>query len=236
MSGIVAGLVWAINQPDWTISKPEQVSIEGNQYLSDTTIRSMLAIPYPQLMLELSPEQLKSRLTERSSVDNVRIDRQMLPPHLTVQVRDFPPVARILPNETTQVSTSIDERGWQLPISSYRPSVVQSLPNLQLRVPAQGKCPEWSQLYRAVRKSPVAVGIIDCRNPQNLILQTEIGKVGLGAVGDRLKDRLQQLDRLRNWQKQVLPDEVELLDLENPDLPKLQLKQTTIAPAKSKAN
>jgi cell division protein FtsQ len=236
MSGILAGLVWAINQPDWTISKPEQVQIEGNQYLSDTTIRSMLAITYPQLILELSPAQLKARLTERSSITNVSIDRQVLPPRLTVQVQDFPPVARIVPDDPTSSLALIDERGWQLPTASYRPSVVQSLPTLQLRLPTHGTCPEWSQIYRAVRTSPVAIGTIDCRNPQNVTLQTEIGKVGLGAVGNRLKDRMQQLDRLRNWQKQILPDDVELLDLENPDFPKLQLKQPAIAPVKPGSN
>jgi cell division protein FtsQ len=235
MSGILAGLVWVINQPDWTISKPEQIRIEGNQYLSDAAIRSMLTISYPQLILELAPAQLKNRLSERSSVTNVQIDRQVLPPHLTVQVQDFPPVARIVRDDNTQSTIFIDEHGWQLPISSYRPIVSQSLPTLQLRLPTQGVCPEWTQIYRAVRTSPVAIGIIDCRNPQNLILQTEVGKVGLGAVGDktRLNAQIQQLDRLRNWQQQTLPEDVDLLDLENPNFPKLQLNQPAVTPSKS---
>jgi cell division protein FtsQ len=73
----------------------------------------------------------------------------------------------------------------------------------------------------------VAIGIIDCRNPLNLILQTEIGTVRLGAIGDRdrLNNQMQQLDRLRDWQKHVSPSDVDLLDLENPDLPKFQLKR-----------
>jgi cell division protein FtsQ len=231
--GIMAGLGWAIGQPDWTISKPEQIRVEGNQYLSDATVRSMLAIPYPKLIMELAPAQLATQLIERSAVANVKIDRGVLPPHLVVQIQDFPPVARIMPTQTTHSQTFIDERGLQLPISSYRPTVWRSLPTLQLRQPDRGSCTQWPQIYQAVRTSPVAIGIVDCRNPQNLILQTELGKVRLGAIGDksRLNHQMQQLDRLRNWQKHTLPEDVELLDLTNPDFPKFQLKRSTTAPS-----
>jgi cell division protein FtsQ len=234
MIGILTGLGWVINQPDWTISRPEQIRVEGNQYLSDMTIRSMLAIPYPKLIMELSPAQLTAKLIDRSSIANVKIDRGVLPPHLVVQIQDFPPVAKIMQTETTHSQIFIDERGLQLPISSYRPAVWRSLPTLKLRLPTPGTCPEWTQLYHAIHTSPVAIGIIDCRNPQNLILQTELGKVRLGSIGDKskLNSQMQQLDRLRNWQKHTLPEDVELLDLENPESPKFQLKRSTASPAK----
>ena len=192
----------------------------------------MLAIPYPKLIMEIAPAQLATQLVERSAVANVKIDRGVLPPHLVVQIQDFPPVARIMQTQTTHSQVFIDERGLQLPISSYRPAVWRSLPTLQLRLPTPGTCPQWTQLYRAVRTSPVAIGIIDCRNPQNLILQTELGRVRLGAIGDKskLNSQMQQLDRLRNWQKHTLPEDVELLDLENPDSPKFQLKRPPTAP------
>lgn len=223
ISGILAGLAWVIDRPDWTISQAEQIRIEGNQYLSDKTIRSMLAIPYPKLIMELAPEQLRSQLLERAAIPSVKIDRELLPPRLLVQVQDSPPVARIV--RSTQAQIFIDERGLQLPISSYRPTVWRSLPTLQLMLPAQGSCPNWTQIYQAVRTSPVAIGAIDCRNPQNLMLQTEVGKVKLGRFGDRsrLNNQMQQLDRLRDWQKHTSSADVELLDLGNPDLPKLQL-------------
>ncbi len=234
MSGILAGSIWAICQIDWTISKPEQVRIEGNQYLSDTTVRSMLAISYPTSLVALGSEQLTTKPIERGLMLNARVDRGMFPPHLTVQIQDFPPVARLVREQASEAQIYIDERGLELPISSYRHSVSQSLPTLQLRVPAQGSCPQWVQLYRVVRTSPVEIGIVDCRDPQNLSLQTEVGKVRLGAIGDpaRLTSQFQQLDRLRDWQKHTLDRDVEGLDLENPDLPKLQLKQPVTVPAK----
>jgi cell division protein FtsQ len=234
MSGIFAGSIWTICQIDWTISKPEQVRIEGNQYLTDTTIRSMLAISYPKSLVELGTEQLTAMSIERGFAIDARVDRGLFPPHLTVQIQDLPPVARLVRDPTSEAQLYIDERGLELPLASYRQSVSQSLPTLQLRLPAQGACPQWVQLYRAVRTSPVAIGVIDCRDPQNLSLQTEIGKIRLGAIGDlaRLTSQIQQLDRLRDWQKLTRDRDVDGLDLENPNFPKLQLKQTVAVPAK----
>ena len=239
MSGILTGLGWVIYEPDWKISKPEQIQIEGNQYLSDTTVRSMLEIPYPKLIMELAPAELAAQLTAKLAAQSsdlssvsVKIDRRILPPRTIVQIQDLPPVAQIVPKNTTHVQTFIDERGLQLPISSYRPIVRRYAPTLQLLLPDRGVCPGWSQLYRAIHTSPVAVGVVDCQNPQNVILQTEVGKIRLGAIGNKLKitNQMQQLDRLRNWQKHATSENVDLLDLENPDSPKLQLSHPAAVP------
>jgi cell division protein FtsQ len=227
MSGILTGVGWVVSQTDWMISKPEQIQIQGNQYLSDATIRSWLAIPYPKLIMELAPGELAAKLIERGSIVSVKIDRALLPPRLNVQIQDLPPVAGIVRSASTQPQIFVDERGFELPISSYRPTVWRSLPKLQLILPDRGMCPNWTQIYRAIQTSPVAIGIIDCRNLQNLTLQTEVGKIRLGATEDksRLDRQMQQLDRLRDWQKHTDPTGVDYLDLENPEFPKLQLKQ-----------
>ncbi len=226
MSAILGGFAWTVSRSDWKISKAEQIRVEGNQYLTDQTIRSILAIPYPKLIMELAPEQLTNRLIAQGSIASAKIDRGLLPPHLVVQVQDLPPIARVLSDNDTQSPIFVDERGRQLPISSYQPTILSSLPKLQLRLPSAGICPDWAQLYRAIQTSPVTIGIVDCRDPQNLFLQTEIGKVRLGSTGinARSSERIQQLDRLRDWQKQAGSADVDYLDLENPDAPKLQLK------------
>jgi cell division protein FtsQ len=226
MSAILGGFAWTVSRSDWKISKAEQVRIEGNQYLTDNTIRSILAIPYPKLIMELAPEQLTAKLVAQGSISSARIDRGLLPPHLVVQVQDLPPIAQVIQSNDTQSQIFIDEHGRQLPISSYQPAILSSLPKLQLRLPSAGTCPDWTQLYRLIQTSPVKIGIVDCRDPQNLFLQTEIGKVRLGAAGinARSNERIQQLDRLRNWQKDAGSVDVDYLDLENPDAPKFQLK------------
>jgi cell division protein FtsQ len=225
MSGILAGVAWVANQPDWTISKPSQIRIEGNNYLTDATIRSMLGISYPQSIMSLSPAELTAKLLERGSISSVRIDRGLLPPHVLVQIEDSLPVALVMKDERDAAQLVVDERGLQLPISSYRPIVRQSLPKLRFRPPARGTCPNWRHLYRAAQGSPVAVGTIDCRNPQNVFLQTDVGKVRLGRPGNelQLKAQIQKLDRLRYWwQEHPHPEQAEYLDLENPATPVVQ--------------
>ncbi len=226
MSAILGGFAWTVSRSDWKISKAEQIRVEGNQYLTDDAVRSILAIPYPKLIMELDPEQLTARSIAQGSISSARIDRGLLPPHLVVQVQDLPPIAQIMQDNNPQSQIFVDERGRQLPVSSYQPKILSSLPRLQLRLPSAGICPDWAQLYRSIQTSPVQIGIVDCRDPQNLFLQTEIGKVRLGAAGinARSNDRIQQLDRLRNWQKDAGSVDVDYLDLENPDAPKFQLK------------
>lgn len=238
MSAILAGIGWVVSHSDWKISTAEQIRVEGNQYLSDQTVRSLLAIPYPKLIMELAPEQLTAKLMTQGSIASAKIDRGLLPPHLVVQIQDLPPVARIIAADDTPLQIFVDERGRQLPLASYRPAVWSSLPTLQLRLPATGICPEWARLYPAVHTSPVAITMIDCQNPQNLFLQTEIGKVRLGAEGATnltLPARIQKLDLMRNWQqdpnRKIDPTHVDYIDLENPDSPKFQMKPTQ-APAK----
>jgi cell division protein FtsQ len=227
MCGILTGVGWvAQRRSDWTISSPTQIRIEGNKYLTDSTIRSMLAVSYPQSIVELAPQNLTERMRQHGSIADSQIDRGVLPAQIVVRVEDLPPVARVMQDEATESQLVVDERGRQQPIANYFSNVQQSLPKLRLRLPERGECPGWQQLYRAVMTSPVAIGVVDCRNPQNLVLQSEVGKVRLGSFSEegRLSGQLQQLDRLRHWQKYTDSQQVDYVDLGNPDAPKLQLK------------
>lgn len=231
MSGILAGVGWAVSQPNWMLSNPEQIQIQGNRYLSEGAIRSMLAIRYPQLMIELSPEQLTAQLIKQGSLSSVRVDRRLLPPRLLVEVQDRQPVAQIISTDGTP-QAFIDESGAQLPIASYLPAARTKAPNLKVLPFNRGICPDWTQLYQIIHRSPVMIGVIDCRNPQNSMLQTEVGKVRLGSLGDkqRLTSQIQQLDLLREWRNHTNLLEAEYLDLENPNAPKLQLRQSPPIP------
>jgi cell division protein FtsQ len=238
MSGILTGVVWVAYQPDWTISQPEQIRIQGNRYLSDAAIRARLAIPYPQSIFQLAPTQLTANIIKHGAIISARVDRELLPPRLLVQIEDRPPVAQFQRVDSQSPPAFLDERGNPIPVSNYRATVQQTAPQLRVFAPKQGMCPNWTQLYHAVHSSPVLIHSIDCSDPQNSILQTEIGKVRLGSLGDRqrLLTQIQQLDLLRDWRKHTkLPHvvEIEYLDLEDPAAPKLQLKESGTIPPKS---
>ena len=224
---LLTGVGWFVSQPNWTISKPQQIQIKGNNYLSESAIRSMMGIRYPKQLMDLEPEQLRTQLLARKSIVSASVDRALLPPHLTIQVRDLRPVAQVIRNPSKPPTAFIDERGVEIPIGNYLPTVQRSAPKLRLLAPERGICPNWLELYPVIDASPVAIGIIDCHNPQNLFLQTEVGKVRLGNIGTkaRLTTQIEQLDRLRNWQKSNNSSQIDYLDLESPNFPpKLQLK------------
>jgi cell division protein FtsQ len=234
---MLGGVGLFVTQPNWTISKPEQIQIKGNNYLSEIAIRSTIGIRYPQQLMDLEPEKLRAQLLARRSIVSASIDRALLPPHLTIQVQDLPPVAQVVRDPSKPPTAFIDERGVEIPIAHYLATVQRSAPKLRVIQPERGICPNWKDLYPVIDASPVAIGIIDCHNPQNLFLQTEVGKVRLGNVGNRarLTVQIEQLDRLRNWQKSNNSTQIDYLDLESPNFPpKLQLKPgsaaTPIAP------
>jgi cell division protein FtsQ len=220
LGSIVGGVTWGITRPDWTISKPQQVNISGNQALTDSAVRNMLGLKYPTSLLQIEPQALHTKLLTQGSVVTATVHRELLPPRLHVQIRDRLPVAIADKSINNKITKGLlDEAGQWLPLTSYRLRADQ-IPKLRLL--SNGACPNWTELYQAVHQSPVQVDEIDCQDSLHLNLKTEIGTVQIGEF-DRTKiyKQLQKAHELRNWQ-QSTPLKNAIVDLENPQSPKLQ--------------
>jgi len=75
-------------------------------------------------------------------------------------------------------------------------STTLKLPKLKvIGLPEQ--YPYWTQLYQAVSRSHIEVIEINCQDPANVILKTELGLVHLGAYSTRLTEQLKVLDKMR---------------------------------------
>jgi cell division protein FtsQ len=220
LGAIGGGVTWSMTQPDWIIRKPQQVSISGNQSLTENAVRNMLGLRYPASLLQIEPQELHSRLLAQGSVVNATVHRELLPPRLRVQVRDRLPVATVDRSINNKITKGLlDETGHWLPRNSYRLTASQ-MPKLHLV--ANESCPGWTELYRAVQQSPVQVSEIDCQDTLHLSLKTEIGTVRVGEF-DRTKiyKQLQKAHELRNWQQSTTLKNA-IVDLENPQSPKLE--------------
>lgn len=220
LSGIGGGVVWGITRPDWTISKPQQVNIVGNQSLTTGAVQNMLGLHYPTSLLQIEPQALNAKLLAQGSVVKATVHRELLPPRLDIQIRDRLPVAIVDRSINNKVTKGLlDETGQWLPLSSYRLRADQ-LPKLRLL--ASQSCPGWTELYKALQQSPVQVSEVDCQDPLQLTLVTEIGLVRIGQF-DRIKiyKQLQKAHELRNWQQSTSLKNA-IVDLENPQSPKLQ--------------
>ena len=105
-----------------------------------------------------------------------------------------------------------------------------SLPSLKVLGMREQQRSQWSALYQSVQRTPISIYEIDWRDPSNLILETELGRVHFGPYSDRLDGQLQVLDQLRELPQQIDMADVDYIDLRNPDSPLIQQTNTVIAP------
>jgi cell division protein FtsQ len=228
VSSIFGVLFWFGSQSWWTISRPEQIKIAGNRYLSHGAIRSILAIRYPQSLVQLSPAALQQKLMAAGGFEQVSVIRGSLPPRIEIKLVDLQPVAALSQSGSQSVLGLLDRRGMLLPVDRYQ-TAYQSPKLTVLVAPDRTDCPNWVDLYREIDRSPVEITTLDCTRSNNLFLQTEIGKIRLGSYQYQpyLRRQILQLDRMRNWAGHTNSKQVDYLDLENPDAPKLRVESTS---------
>ena len=220
-------------QPDWAIRQPEQVQIEGNQFLSADIVRDFLPLSYPQSLLHVDPKKIATALESQPPIARAIVRRQLFPPSLQVEVVERYPVALAYPSHSSNNPAltpigSIDAEGVWIPWETYRtltPNLI--LPTLKIRGNFEEYRQVWSQVYREIERSPVQIAQIDWQNRANLILKTELGEVHLGPYGDRFVEQLQILDRMRSLPEQIDFSKVLYLDLSDPDAPSVQMEPET---------
>lgn len=234
VGGMACGLVWAITLPDWVISNSEQIVIEGNQLLSAKAIRSVLPLSYPESILHVQPQALAKSLESQASIAEATVTRQLVPPGLTIKIKERKPVAiaqaaapsNAKARHSEAASGLLDAQGVWIPSNSYTKLEQKlELPRLKVIGSHEYYRPYWSDVYQAVSQSPVQVFEIDWRNPANLILKTELGNVHLGPYSSRFTEQLTVLDRMRELPSHIQPGKIAYINLQNPDLPAIQLKK-----------
>jgi cell division protein FtsQ len=233
---IAAGLIWSTTQPIWVIRYPEQVKIEGNERLSQETIRSLLPISYPQSLLTLRPQMIAQQLEDHGPIANAVVTRHLFPPELVIHIQERHPVAiayLAAPDATAAAPVVLlDEAGNWLPMAGYTSlSQPLTLPNLKVIGMRHQYRNPWRTLYAAIQHSPIVVSAIDWRDPANLILTTDISVVQLGAYSSRINEQLRVLDQLRQLPSKINPKKIVFIDLKDPASPRIQTNSDSEQPA-----
>lgn len=246
-SAMASFLLWWIAQPAWLIARSEQVKVEGNQWLSDKAVRSLMPLSYPQSLWGIQPQVLAQKLESTGPIAKAKVTRNLFPPSLTVEVAERLPVAVAQPTAVLRSNSDrekvgwLDSRGGWMPSESYsavrsanssiRPgsnSGMQSqhsLPTLKVIGPLELYRASWPLFYQGLSALTVKVFEIDWQNPNNLILKTEIGTVHLGPYSSRTAKQLQVLDRMRQLPKQLSSSKIAYIDLKNPASPIVHLPE-----------
>lgn len=246
VSGLAGGLVWGATLPAWTIRVPEQIAIDGNEFLSEEAVQALLPIAYPQHLLQLQPQALANQLKSQTFIADATVTRHLFPPGLTVQVQERRPVAVLLepdvgaagansPEPSTQPAVLpgatqiklLDETGVTIPLANYSGSNQSPLPSLRVVGMPRQYLAEWSKLYQQVSRSSVEVVEIDWRDPANLILKTDLGVVHLGSYSSQFPKQLNALNQMRDLSKTVNTSQIDYIDLRNSDNPSLHMSETS---------
>lgn len=238
ISGLTAGTVWVATSPVWLIQSGEQLDISGNQLLSDDEIQALLPIDYPQPLLKVQPQTLSAQLKKHGPIADAIVSRRLFPPGLHVRVQERYPVAVALPDPTEPISAIpaktvpfqemglLDQGGFWMPYDSFSQSNHGfELPGLQVYGMRPTYQEQWAQLYPMLSRSPVKISEVDWRNPNNLILQTELGEVHLGPFGPRFSEQLVALDQMRSLNGKVGKEKIAYIDLREPQSPAVEISK-----------
>ncbi|MDR9402194.1 MAG: FtsQ-type POTRA domain-containing protein [Halothece sp. Uz-M2-17] len=220
VSSLMGGLVWASLLPKWTIRQPQQIAVQGNQYLSSETIKSMVQEKTSQSILTLTPDQIKEILQNQAPIAHVSIVRELYPPQVTIAVTERQPVAVTVPNPrsiTPQEKGYLDRKGMWMSAESYRSSEVFTPPQLKVIGYQPHYRLQWAEIYPQLEALPITIHTVNWEDPANLILETELGQVHLGGNLEILPKQLAILAKLRNLPEKQPLDQIRYINLKNPN-------------------
>ncbi|MDZ8110019.1 MAG: FtsQ-type POTRA domain-containing protein [Nostoc sp. DedQUE12a] len=236
ITSLASGLLWVAVQPVWMLKASKQIVMKsGNKLLSDETTRSLLVLSYPQSLWRIEPSAIANSLKKQPTIANAIVRRRLFPPGLIIDIQERVPVAVTQTPTVQNQGTSnkkvtiglLDASGVWIPLEKYaslNPS--RKLPNLRVIGLPKQYCLYWTQIHQAISQSLVKVMEIDCQNPSNLILKTELGNVHLGTPGPQLSEQIKVLAQMRHLTAKLNSGEIEYIDLKNPEFPLVQMNQT----------
>ena len=228
ITGLAGGLLWVAVQPVWMLKAPKQIVMKsGNKLLSDQTTQSLLVLSYPQSLWRIEPSAIANSLKKQPTIAQAIVRRRLFPPGLIIEIQERVPVAVTQTRGNKKVTIGLlDASGAWMPLEKYTSlNPTKKLPNLRVIGSPNQYCLYWTQLHEAVSQSPVKVIEIDCQNPTNLILKTELGNVHLGVPGPQLSEQIKVLAQMRHLTTKFNSSQIEYIDLKNPDFPLVQMNQ-----------
>jgi cell division protein FtsQ len=156
--------------------------------------------------------------------------RSLWPTKLIVHVQERQPVARawlLKPSQggrLEEVEGFIDADGNWDSLDTYERLATQlPQPRLEVLGLREQNRAEWPRIYRLLQGSRIAIRRLNWEDPNNLILETELGRIHLGPSATRLPQQLQVLDQLRNVKSVTGKEAIAYIDLSDPDTPRLQM-------------
>ena len=220
------GLSWLLLTLGWSLRSASQIQISGSQRMDETVVVKAAGLTFPQSLLSLEPGEIETKLMQELPVQEVSVQRRLLPPGLDIQLVERRPVAaatRMGPKGIEQ--GMVDRKAQWMPMDMAK----------QGEKPASAvKIEGWISSRRAVIARilqeqdrlgrPLKTIVVEPAGGINLRIET-LGLVYLGANDALLDQQFKTIAQLN----QSLPPGLrgstsEGLDLSDPGQPELKLR------------
>ncbi|MGB3638767.1 MAG: FtsQ-type POTRA domain-containing protein [Rivularia sp. (in: cyanobacteria)] len=236
ITGLASGLLWFLIQPVWVLRSKKDITVSGNQLLSDEAIQSKMQLSYPKSLWRVEPSRLSASLKQQPAITQASVTRRLFPPGLRVKVSEIVPVAitqtaiKSNADSTFQktVSGLLDINGIWVSLENNKSIEASRLPSLEF-IGEPASCRSvWKQLYQAIGVSSVKVMQVDCQDPNNIILKTELGLVHIGSPTSKLAEKIKLLTKIRRLPARINMNQIEFIDLTNPETILVQMNHETV--------
>jgi cell division protein FtsQ len=220
------GLSWLLLTLGWSLRSASQIQISGSQRMDETVVVNAAGLSFPQSLLSLEPGEIETKLMQELPVQEVSVQRRLLPPGLNIQLVERRPVAA-----ATRMGPKGIERGMVDREAQWMPMDMAK----QGEKPASAvKIEGWISSRRAVIARilqeqdrlgrPLKTIVVEPAGGINLRIET-LGLVYLGANDALLDQQFKTIAQLN----QSLPPGLrgstsEGLDLSDPGQPELKLR------------
>ena len=220
------GLSWLLLTLGWSLRSASQIQISGSQRMDETVVVNAAGLSFPQSLLSLEPGEIETKLMQELPVQEVSVQRRLLPPGLNIQLVERRPVAA-----ATRMGPKGSERGMVDREAQWMPMDMAK----QGEKPASAvKIEGWISSRRAVIARilqeqdrlgrPLKTIVVEPAGGINLRIET-LGLVYLGANDALLDQQFKTIAQLN----QSLPPGLrgstsEGLDLSDPGQPELKLR------------
>ena len=217
ISSLAATLFWLISLPYWQIKHKSQVKITGNHTVTKDTIYSLLALSYPQFIWSIPTKKLSQTLESAPPILTARVNRQILPPIITISLQEKVPVAIALSKGKVGF---LDDRGSWIPRQFYQNTTNNFSPFTLRVINFQPQYAHyWAEVYKLINLySDIDIFEVNWQDSENLRLKTELGMVYLGSPRFRLADKFAALASLQNLPAYLNQSQIDHIDLSNPDV------------------
>jgi len=207
--------------PYWKIKHQSQIYLSGNKLVNQNSLYTALEFGYPQFIWTINSTKLADKIESIPAIEVARIDKQIIPPKLTIYLQERIPVA---------IATSLGKVGFLdidgewIPQHLYENSSHDfSLPKLAVLNYQPQYQKSWKTIYQLISLYPeLKISEIQWNHSGSLFVQTNLGRVFLGSDSSRLEQQFKIMSKLQNLPEHIEKSKIAYIDLSNPQLNSIQ--------------